>query len=90
MTGRHYKRTDLQPDVLPFPGVIGPFFEKKLSMACISRRLRNTGTGPFVRVRLKNPGLKKPRKNVLFIRAVPVLHLLLFICAKYTIIYVNS
>ena len=79
MTGTQYKRTDLQPDVLPFPGVIGPFIVEKSSMACISRRLRKTGTGPFMRVRLKTPAYKsrslcKSRINVLFIRAVPVLY----------------
>ena len=44
-----------------FPGVIGPFIVEKSSMACISRRLRKTGTGPFMRVWLKTPGLQKPR-----------------------------
>ena len=42
-----------------FPGVIGPFIVEKSFMACISRRLRKTGTGLFMHVRLKTADLQK-------------------------------
>ena len=64
-----YKRTFLQPwnrfiDISPFSmatcnRVINSR-KKNSSMACISRRLCKTGTGPCIRARLKSPGLEKP------------------------------